>query len=89
MAKIKQGDYFLLPFAGSRRSRLVKAIEEHKCSGHWYVEHTGGHKNMVLLSSCKRCPPSLARRILTANVEARGDRPLYGRASLTTAVFGG
>ncbi|GIK74518.1 MAG: hypothetical protein BroJett021_35060 [Chloroflexota bacterium] len=65
--RIKQGDYFLLPFAGSRKSRLVKAIEEHKHSGHWHVEDAYGRKTFVLLSSCKRCSPSGAMKILRLN----------------------
>lgn len=61
---IKRGDYFLLPFAGKRRDLLVRAERPHRLTGHWTVSTARGRTTLVLLSSCRRCPPSEVRRIM-------------------------
>ena len=65
MRQIQHGDFFLLPFAGSRRSRLVKAVQPHSVGGgQWYASDEAGHTSVVLLTSCTRCPPSVVARIV-------------------------
>lgn len=62
----KAGDYFLLPFAGKPAQLLVQAIAPSH-AGHWRVRYParpGVSESDVLLSSCHRCPPSRAARIL-------------------------
>lgn len=66
MAKreIQAGDYFLLPYAGPRRNRIVKAIQPHPVGGgQWYASNERGHTTTVLLSGCQRISPSLVARI--------------------------
>jgi hypothetical protein len=61
---IQAGDFFLLPFTGTRRSRLVKAVQPHPVGGgQWYASNEAGHTSVTLLTSCQRCSPSLAKCI--------------------------
>jgi hypothetical protein len=61
---IQAGDYFLLPYAGPRRKRIVKAIQPHPVgAGQWYVADEAGHTSTVLLTSCSRVSPSEVERI--------------------------
>lgn len=61
---IQAGDYFLLPYAGKRRERIVKAIQPHPVGGdQWIVSNERGMSSTVLLSSCKRIAPSVVQRI--------------------------
>lgn len=68
----KAGDHFLLPFAGKPKDLLVQAIAPSH-AGHWRVRYPGRPgvgESDVLLSSCHRCSPSRAARILgTPNTE--------------------
>lgn len=64
MKVINPGDYFLLPFSGKRCDLLVRAERPHQ-SGHWHVRYIDGRDGLVLLSSCRRCSPSAAKKILT------------------------
>jgi hypothetical protein len=64
MRAIQPGDFFLLPFKGTRRNLLVKAVRQVPGYQQWYVSNERGHETSVLLSSCRRCPPSVAQRIL-------------------------
>lgn len=66
---IQGGDFFLLPYTGTRRERLIKAVQPlqghgSKDGGQWYCSNEGGHTDIKLLDGCKRVSPSLARRIL-------------------------
>ena len=70
--KIQHGDFFLLPYAGPRRRRLVKAVQFNLTTGHWYVSREDGYTSQVLLSSCHRCPPSVVRRILGRAAQVGG-----------------
>jgi hypothetical protein len=66
----KPGDYYLKPYAGKRINLLVQAVEFHPSTGHWYVRNAKdgehGPVSLLLLSSCHRCSPSQAARILAA-----------------------
>lgn len=66
MKDIQAGDYFLMPFKGKRRDLLVKAVQPHSAlgSGQWQACDVSGKTHSLLLTSCRRCSPSLARRIL-------------------------
>lgn len=62
----KAGDHFLLPFAGKPKDLLVQALAPSH-AGHWRVRYPGrtnAGESDVLLSSCHRCSPSRAARIL-------------------------
>lgn len=62
--QIQAGDFFLLPYAGPRRARIIKAVQPHCAGGgHWYVSNEAGNTSVVLLTSCHRCAPSLVKRI--------------------------
>ncbi len=69
---IKQGDYFLLPFAGNRIDLLVQAVAPGIDGQHWEAAYAkDGHSaGQVLLTSCRRCPPSLVARILKTEAPA-------------------
>lgn len=73
MRPVKKGDMFLLPYKGVRIERLIRAIR--KAPGldprQWWCEWgRGGGDSVVLLSSCERCSPSEARRILKSYARA-------------------
>lgn len=64
---IKRGDYFLMPYRGKRIDLLVRATRR-AYGEYWYARHFNGiPPTMSLLSSCHRCPPSLAKRIIKAH----------------------
>lgn len=68
--EVKAGDYFLTPFAGTAQDRLVRAVEPGP-AGHWYVTwpcRPNMGQSYMLLSSCHRCSPSRAARILGVDV---------------------
>lgn len=59
-------DYYLLPFAGKQRDLLVQVVGP-AVLGHHTVRYAGREgmgETRVLLSSCHRCAPSRAARIL-------------------------
>jgi len=63
-SNIKSGDYFLLPFSGSRLSRLIRTLSE-KQRGHWDVVDVSGNTiQRVQLEACHRVSPSEVRRII-------------------------
>lgn len=65
MRDIQHGDFFLLPYSGPRRKRLVKAVEPHPVGGgQWFASNEAGNTSVVLLTSCARCSPSTVDRIL-------------------------
>ena len=76
MKQPQEGDYFFLPYAGSRRSRLVKAVAPLNDLfpwSHWLACNEAGLTTTVLLTGCRRCTPSLVRRLLaTPNAEMCG-----------------
>lgn len=62
-----KGDFFLAPFAGKRRDLLMRLIRPLPGFGHnqWeYFNYGTRTKQVALISSCHRCSPSLAKRIL-------------------------
>lgn len=62
--KTKLGDYFLLPYSGKRRDLIIKVVRP-LYYGQWFcVSLKGQYEFLVLVSSCERCPPYLAKRIL-------------------------
>ncbi len=64
MKQIKRGDYFLLPYKGSRLSNLVRAVRM-MTSGNWIASYAiNGHEGYITLSACSRCPRSVVLRIL-------------------------
>ena len=65
---IKRGDYFLLPFRGERIDLLVRAVREiFPGTGQWETKSIRtGTSSVTFLSSCHRCPDSLAKRIINA-----------------------
>jgi hypothetical protein len=65
--KIKKGQYFLLPFNDKRMNLLVRAVRHavHCPEAMWDVLHVKkGYESTCLLSSCNRCSPSEAKRIM-------------------------
>ena len=67
--KFRRGDYFFLPFTGTRRDlliRLVRPFGKRVCSGFWIAAYAGSNAGTTTISpsGCSRCSPSLARRIL-------------------------
>ena len=64
---IKRGDYFLLPYAGSRRDNLIRVIRPWpKGSRYDVLCITLGAESFAALdgTAAKRVPPSVAKRIL-------------------------
>lgn len=66
MSVIKRGDYFLMPLAGPRKDRLIQAVRPWLHGPQWYVVNAVGMRGetIVLLSSCRRCGPKLAKAII-------------------------
>ena len=59
---IKQGDYFLLPYKGTRRDRLVYVDTQYN-ETQWYCHNLKRQRSLVELTSCTRISPAYAARI--------------------------
>jgi hypothetical protein len=70
----KAGEYFLAPLKGEPRDLLMQAVRPGP-AGHWYVSypaHPNRAESYTLLSTCHRCTPSRAKRILGVKENSNG-----------------
>lgn len=67
MSPIKKGDWFIAPFKGRRIDLLEQAVKPWPWEPHWTVRNWKGEETSgILLSSCRRIGPLLAKRIIAA-----------------------
>lgn len=70
MKEIKQGDYFLLPYAGRKQDLLVRAERPlRKYGTQWFVSGRQRTESIVELASCQPVPPSTAKRLMSPNTQ--------------------